>query len=110
MHEEEYKKDLEKRRKKASREYFKSVKNLKKDRKKLIIKIISIALFIIVIIKLTIGEILIPMPFVLYPKNRLYKIYFNDISFDAEVVDIHKMPIIPYFVYLVDKIFKSDIK
>ena len=33
MHEEEYKKDLEKRRKKASKEYFKSVRELKKDKK-----------------------------------------------------------------------------
>ncbi len=102
MHEEEYKKDLEKRRKTASKEYFRTIKDLKKSRKKLIIEIVCVILFIIVVFKLTIGELLIPIPFVNYTKSRLYKVYFNDISFDTEVVDTHKMTIIPYFIYLID--------
>ena len=108
---EEYKKDLEKRRKKASKEYFKSVNEIKKDRKKLIIEILGIATLIIVVFKLTIGELLIPIPFVQYPKNRLYRIYFNDVPYSVSVSDIRKMPIIPYFIYLVDTstgIFSSD--
>lgn len=107
MHEEEYKKDLEKRRKKASKEYFKAVRELKKDKKKLIIKILFVATLIIVVFKLTIGELLIPIPFVNYPKNRLYKVYFNDISFDTEVTDIRKIPIIPYFIYLIDSSYQT---
>jgi len=86
-------------RKKAANKYFKSVLELKEEKKSKIIYIISIMLFILIAIKLILGELVIPIP-IKYKDNRLYEVYLNDLDMTSEVIDKRKITIIPYFLYL----------
>lgn len=82
---------------KAAFEYFKSVKELKEERKHKFLYVLAIILFILMVIKITAGEIVIPLPF-RYKDNRLYEVYLNDEVVTVEVQDERKITIIPYFL------------
>lgn len=82
---------------KAAFEYFKSVQELKEERKSKLIYILAIILFILLAIKLIVGEIVIPLPFK-YKDNRLYEVYVNDVVASVEVEDERKITIVPYFL------------
>jgi len=88
--------------KKAAIEYFKSVEELKNERKNKFIYILAIILFILVAIKLILGEIVISLPFE-YKDNRLYEVYLNDIDMTVEVEDEKKITVIPYFLSFVQR-------
>ena len=87
-------------RKKAANKYFKSVLELKEERKHKFIYILTVILFILIVIKITVGEIVIPLsPLILpYKENRLYEVYLNDRNVQVEVQDTKTITIIPYFL------------
>ncbi|MBQ2946468.1 MAG: hypothetical protein IJE04_01270 [Bacilli bacterium] len=87
-------------RKKAANKYFKAVQELNEERKHKFIYILSIILFTLIIIKITIGEIVIPLNSRIFPykDNRLYEVYLNNLNVEVEVQDIKKITIIPYFL------------
>ena len=87
-------------RKKAANKYFKAVQELKEERKHKFIYILTIILFILIVIKITVGEIVIPLNSLILPykDNRLYEVYLNDSTIDVEVIDTKKITIIPYFL------------
>lgn len=89
-------------RKKAANKYFKSVLELKEERKHKLIYILSIILFILIVIKITVGEIVIPLSTRMFPykDNRLYEVYLNNKNVEVEVQDTKKITIIPYFLYI----------
>jgi len=91
---------MDNNRKKAANKYFKAVQELKEERKHRFIYILSIILFILIVIKITVGEIVIPLsPLILpYKDNRLYEVYLNDSDVQVEVQDRKKITIIPYFL------------
>lgn len=92
--------DKNKMRKKAANKYFKSVQELKEERKHKFIYILTVILFILIVIKITVGEIVIPLNDLILPykDNRLYEVYLNDLSVQVEVQDTKKITIIPYFL------------
>lgn len=89
-------------RKKAANKYFKSVLELKEERKHKFIYILTVILFILIVIKITIGEIVIPLTTRMFPykDNRLYEVYLNNKNVEVEVQDTKKITIIPYFLYI----------
>ena len=89
-------------RKKAANKYFKSVLELKEERKYKFFYILSIILFILIVIKITVGEIVIPLSTKMFPykDNRLYEVYLNNKNVEVEVQDTKKITIIPYFLYI----------
>lgn len=91
------KREKEKKVRKAAFEYFKSVQELKEERKSKFLYILAIILFIIIAIKLIVGEIVIPIPFE-YKDNKLYEVFLNDTTISVEVTDKKKTKIIPYFL------------
>ena len=92
--------DKKNMRKKAANKYFKSVLELREERKYKFIYILSIILFILIVIKITVGEIVIPLSTKMFPykDNRLYEVYLNDLTAQVEVQDTKKIAIIPYFL------------
>ena len=89
-------------RKKAANKYFKSVLELKEERKHKFIYILTVILFILIVIKITVGEIVIPLSTRMFPykDNRLYEVYLNNKNVEVEVQDTKKITIIPYFLYI----------
>ena len=87
-------------RKKAANKYFKAVQELKEERKHKFIYILTIILFILIVIKITVGEIVIPLSTKMFPykDNRLYEVYLNDLTVQVEVEDKKKITIISYFL------------
>ena len=102
MNNKDIEKDKETRRRKAASKYFKSVQELKEERKNKFIYILCIIIFILFAIKLIVGEIVIPIPFE-YKDNRLYEVYLNDLDMTVEVEDEKKITIIPYFLSFVQR-------
>lgn len=94
--------DKNKMRKEAAKKYFKSVQELKEERKHKFIYILTVILFTLILIKITVGEIVIPLNDLILPykDNRLYEVYLNDLSVQVEVQDTKKITIIPYFLYI----------
>lgn len=88
------------RRRNAANKYFKSVLELREERKHKSIYILTVILFILIVIKIIVGEIVIPLSTRLFPykDNRLYEVYLNDINVEVEVQDTKKITIIPYFL------------
>ena len=84
-------------RKKAANAYFKSVQELKEERKSKFIYILVIIFLILLAIKVIFGEIVIELPSQ-YKDNRLYEVYLNNIDVTVEVEDVKKITIIPYFL------------
>jgi len=84
-------------RKKAANAYFKSVQELKEERKNKFIYILVIIFLILLAIKVIFGEIVIELPSQ-YKDNRLYEVYLNNIDVTVEVEDVKKITIIPYFL------------
>lgn len=102
-------------RRKAANKYFKSVLELREERKHKIIYVSSIILFILIVIKITVGEIVIPLSTRLFPykDNRLYEVYLNDLNVEVEVQDTKKITIIPYLIYLVQyrgSVYQGDLE
>ena len=89
-------------RKKAANKYFKAVQELKKERRHKFIYALCIILFILIVIKITVGEIVIPLNTRMFPykDNRLYEVYLNNLNVEVEVQDTKKITIIPYFLYI----------
>ena len=89
-------------RKKAANKYFKAVQELRKERKHKFIYALCIILFILIVIKITVGEIVIPLNTRMFPykDNRLYEVYLNNLNVEVEVQDTKKITIIPYFLYI----------
>lgn len=89
-------------RKKAANNYFKAVLELREERKHKFIYILTVILFILIVIKITVGEIVIPLNSLILPykDNRLYEVYLNDLNVQVEVQDTKKITIIPYFLYI----------
>ena len=89
--------------KKEQKEALKDLKNYnetyKKTKKHNIVQVSVITITCIFLFKVLVGTIEITAP-VSYSKNRLYKIRINDSPITFEVLDKHKIPIVPFFINL----------
>ena len=98
--------EVEKLRKNILIDLNRNNKDIKNERKKKIIYILSIIILIIVFIKIVFGAIYIPNV-LKYPfnKTRFYKVTLNDELISSEYFLTQKLPIIPYLnTRMIDKI------
>lgn len=91
--------DLEFSKKKALLDYNKAINELKLEQNKKRIKFFIIIGLLIIVFKITIGTLEITNPFT-YNKNRLYELKLNDTTITVNSTDQHRIPFIPFFVYL----------
>ena len=98
--------EVEKLRKNILIDLNRNNKDIKNERKKKIIYILSIIILIIVFIKIVFGAIYIPNV-LKYPfnKTRFYKVTLNDELISSEYFLTQKLPIIPYLIYLKSEYF-----
>ena len=98
--------EVEKLRKDILFDLNKTKKEIRKEKRKKIIYILSITILIIAFIKIVFGTIYIPNA-LKYPfnKTRFYKVTLNDELISSEYFLTQKLPIIPYLVYLKSEYF-----
>lgn len=96
---EEIDSDLDVIKKEALLNYNKAVKIDRNHRKKKWIQISMIVIIVIIIFKCTIGMLELTNPFA-YNKNRLYEVKLNNTLVTVNATDRHRIPLIPYFIYL----------
>ena len=102
-------KETEKQSRKILLEIFETNSEIKNDKNKKILIIVSIIFLFIIFIKLFLGTLDIPNIFG-YPQNkvRFYKVSMNGETISTEYFLTQKIPVIPYLINLKSKTFGQN--